>query len=190
MIRLRHILATVPAVTLLVVAGCKKDPDQTKMQYVPDMADTAAIKSQRDYLQPPEGSVALSVKSYKAVLMNPGKGPTEFPKPYAASIEESEKTMENPVKASPEVVAKGKVLWSTFCVPCHGSDGAGVGSVTDAFVQAPTLLSDINRTRKDGFFFHKITFGGAVMPSYGHAISAEERWTIIHYIRDLQKAAQ
>ncbi|NBQ53831.1 MAG: cytochrome c [Proteobacteria bacterium] len=42
----------------------------------------------------------------------------------------------------------------------------------------------------DGFYFHKMTFGGAIMPSYGHAISPQERWQIAHYIHELQRVAK
>lgn len=190
MIRLKHILATIPAVTLLATAACKRDPNQTKMQYVPDMADTAALKSQRDYLQPPEGSVALSAKSYKAVLMKGPAGAEDFPRPYPATIEEAEKTLQNPVPATPEALAQGKALWGKFCITCHGADGAGDGSITDIYPKPPNLIAKDYPARKDGFYFHKMTFGGAIMPSYGHAISAEERWMIAHYIHELQKAAQ
>lgn len=153
----------------LMLCGCHGDPNETKMQYTPDMADSAAIKSQREFLEPPEGSVALT-----AIL-------------YPATIEESEKVLQNPFPANEQVVAKGKQLYNTYCIVCHGADAKGQGFLGDTYPRPPDLTIEPNLKRGDGFFFHKITFGGPIMPGYGHAISAHERWQIVHYLRVLQK---
>lgn len=152
--------------------GCTKNPDQTKMQYVPDMADSAALKSQRDFLQPPEGAVTRT-----AIL-------------YPATLEDAEKNLQNPIPPSAEASAQGKSLWNKFCIPCHGSAGDSNGSITDVYPKPPNIVAKDYPVHKDGFFFHTITFGGALMPSYGHAISPEERWLIAHYIHDLQRMAK
>jgi len=165
-------LVLVALAALVVAPGCSPDPNTTKLQYVPDMADTAAIKAQRDFLNPPEGSVATN-----AIL-------------YPATIEESEKILRNPFPAAAESEAQGKKLYDTFCISCHGDDGKGKGSVTDLYPQPPDITNEAYVTRQDGFFFHKITFGGAIMPAYGYSISPHERWHIVHYVRVLQRAAQ
>jgi len=152
--------------------ACTKNPDQTKLQYVPDMADGAALKSQRDFLQPPEGAVTRS-----AIL-------------YPGSIEESEKVLDNPLPATPENLAAGKKLWNSYCIPCHGVKGNSQGSITDVYPAPPNLVDKDYPAHKDGFYFHKMTFGGAIMPAYGHAIAPQERWQIAHYIHELQRAAR
>lgn len=159
-------------VSTMAGVACTKNPDQTKMQYVPDMADTAALKSQRDFLAPPEGSVTRN-----AIL-------------YPATIEESEKVLDNPVPASAENLAAGKKLWNTYCIPCHGVRGDSQGSITDLYPAPPNLVAKDYPAHKDGFYFHKMTFGGAIMPAYGHAIAPQERWQIAHYIHELQRAAK
>ena len=149
-------------------SSCNNDPNVTKMQYVPDMADSAAVKPQRDFLAPPEGSVTMN-----AIL-------------YPASIEESEKVLKNPFPSNPQMADRGKVLFETFCIPCHGLVGKGDGSITDLYPPPPDISAASYLQRGDGFFFHKITFGGPIMPSLGHAISAQERWQIVQYLRVLQ----
>ena len=39
----------------------------------------------------------------------------------------------------------------------------------------------------DGYIYHKVKYGGAVMPIMGYAVAAEERWNIVNYIRELEK---
>ena len=85
-------------------------------------------------------------------------------------------------------MAAGKRLYNTYCTVCHGADGKGEGTLGAAY---PISVPDISRpdlaARKDGFFFVKISKGGAMMPSYGHATSPHERWQIISHLRTLQK---
>jgi len=170
--KVQHVVAgaAVLAAAALMQA-CNNDPNQTKLQYVPDMADSASVKPQRDFLAPPEGAVAMN-----AIL-------------YPATIEESATLLKNPFPASPEIEAKGQVLYDTFCIPCHGADAKGQGSITDLFPPPPDLTLEGSVGRTDGFLFHKITFGGPIMPAMGHSISAHERWQIVHYVRVLQQKA-
>jgi mono/diheme cytochrome c family protein len=50
------------------------------------------------------------------------------------------------------------------------------------------LHSERIRSFEDGRFYHVITNGKNIMPSYAAQISREERWAIVNYIRVLQKA--
>lgn len=166
----RRLLVALPfslGVTLLT--GCW-DNNTTKLQWMPDMADTGVVKAQRDYLDPPEGSVTMESM--------------EYPK----SAEDAETALTNPVASTPEVVAKGKVLFETFCIPCHGASGKGDDNTLHGlFPQPPNITHESYAKRKDGFFFYRISFGTALMPGYGHSITREERWIIVNYLRALQQ---
>jgi mono/diheme cytochrome c family protein len=153
----------------MFVAGCW-DNNTTKLQYMPDMADSPTVKAQEGYLDPPEHSVAMN-----AIL-------------YPKTIEESEQMLRNPYPNSEEILAKGQELFTTFCGSCHGASGAGEGTVSSYFPGIPNIAGEIYRNRQDGFFFSRITTGVGRMPGYGHAISPNERWYIIHHLRTLQKA--
>lgn len=159
--------------SIILTASCNKDPNDTKLQYLPDMADTPIVKAQREYLDPPEGSVASS-----AIL-------------YPATAEASEKALQNPFLQYPEGQAeKGKKFFNIYCVPCHGEAGKGDGTVTAKLPAPPDITTEAYAKRGDGFFFHTITFGVRNMPSYGHSIAAHERWLIVMYLRELQKAGK
>ena len=144
------------------------DPTQPKVQYVPDMADAPTMKPQENYLDPPEGAVSTN-----AIL-------------YPATAEEAEKNLQNPLPNEPQVVALGEKTYNTFCIPCHGAEAKGDGSITDLYPRPPDLTTEIYQKRADGFFFHRITFGANIMPGYGHAIMPHERWAAVHYLRKLQ----
>ena len=41
--------------------------------------------------------------------------------------------------------------------------------------------------RTDGYWQSYLSAGGAVMPSYGEALTPEERWHVVNYVRTLAK---
>jgi mono/diheme cytochrome c family protein len=94
----------------------------------------------------------------------------------------------NPVKASPESIAIGRARFGTFCTPCHGPEAKGgvSGPVATKFIPPPDLTSgDLQRQRTDGYWHSYIVVGGAVMPAYGEAVSSQEAWHIVNYLRSL-----
>lgn len=158
----------------VVFTGCRYDGTGTKMQWAPDMADSPAPKAQKTFLDPPEGSVAMNATF------------------YAKDSIEAEKTMAMPpeIANDPGADAKGKVLFDTFCIACHGADAKGGGSLGPTYPVPPDLTLAMYLARGDGFFFHTITFGSVIMPSYGYAISVPERWMIVKHLRTKQAAAK
>ena len=159
----------------LGLSACKQ-PNDTKWQYFPDMADGAMISHQMAPLLPPQGAVAMDALIYAD-----------------NSIEAETAFAQNPIQVPEFQVAffeqRGKQLYATFCDHCHGVKGMGEGTMTDVYPRAPNLTDAMYVKRKDGFFFHTITFGGALMPSLGHAVSEAERVMIILHVRKLQRQA-
>jgi mono/diheme cytochrome c family protein len=94
----------------------------------------------------------------------------------------------NPVKASAESLAIGKERFETFCVPCHGPEAKGgvTGPVAVKFVPPPDLSNAaLQGGRTDGYWHSYIMAGGAVMPAYGEALSSQEAWSVVNYLRTL-----
>ena len=92
----------------------------------------------------------------------------------------------NPVQATPQSIAAGKALFAIHCTPCHGPGGKGDGLVSPKFIPPPDLTNaSLQKQRTDGYFQHVIGTGGAVMPAYGEALSPEERWDVVNYLRSI-----
>ena len=92
----------------------------------------------------------------------------------------------NPVPASPASIKKGGDLFVVYCTPCHGVTGKGDGLVAAKFVTPADLTNpDLQKARTDGYWQSYLSVGGAVMPSYGESLSAEERWDVVNYLRTL-----
>jgi mono/diheme cytochrome c family protein len=94
----------------------------------------------------------------------------------------------NPVKSSEASVAIGKQHYTTFCVPCHGPEGKGgvSGPVATKFMPTPDLTNaELQKGRTDGYWHSYIVVGGAVMPSYGEAMSSTEAWHLVNFLRSL-----
>lgn len=97
----------------------------------------------------------------------------------------------NPVKRTAASVAIGKQHFTTFCAPCHGPEGTGgvTGPVATKFIPPPDLTNaEFQRQRTDGFWHSYILAGGAVMPAYAEALSSEEAWHLVNYLRSLVAA--
>ncbi len=161
---------------LLCAVACSRDPNQTKLTYMPDMVDCPIAKPQRNYLDPPQGSVAMN-----AIL-------------YPKDAEEAGKVLLNPLASTKDLAkvrVEGKFLYHQVCVTCHGADGKGHGTISDVFVPGADLTLDLYRGKPDGFLFHRITFGsGAIMEAQGDKLDPLERWKVVMYVRELQEKAK
>ncbi len=94
----------------------------------------------------------------------------------------------NPIRPTPESVATGQRLFGIYCTPCHGPGGKGDGLVAPKFIPPPDLTHpSIQTQRTDGYIQHVIGTGGAIMPAYGEALSAEERWHVVNFVRSLAR---
>jgi mono/diheme cytochrome c family protein len=97
----------------------------------------------------------------------------------------------NPIEASPEVLEKGKKLYTSKCEKCHGASGKGDGPDADPD-EAPEDLTDSSRAARnpDGVMFYKIWNGRKSPKMIGmktEGWSKEDVWTVIHYAKSLRK---
>lgn len=92
----------------------------------------------------------------------------------------------NPIAATPESIQAGADLYVVYCTPCHGASGKGDGLVAAKFVPPADLTNpDLQKGRTDGYWQSYLSVGGSVMPSYAEALSPEERWHVVNYLRTL-----
>jgi mono/diheme cytochrome c family protein len=97
------------------------------------------------------------------------------------------KNQKNPLAKSDKVIADGKKIADTNCVPCHGPKGQGDGPAAVALPLKPAnWTSTAVQAEADGELFWKITNGRGPMPPWKH-LGEKDRWALVHYIRSLKK---
>jgi len=146
-----------------------------------DMIDQQKLKPQRKdifngratgLMEPQPGTVAIG----------------EMPYPYAQNeANKAGAELVNPLKPTPEVVAHGKFVFENVCIACHGPRGAGDGNVTALFPKPPSLMTQKVRDWPDGQLFHRPMRGQNSMPSHARQVDANDVWSVIWYIREMQK---
>jgi len=105
------------------------------------------------------------------------------------SLEEMTLKMTNPLTATPANLAQGKDLFISNCAPCHGANATGDGPVAHLLHDQPkNLVSGLSKDLPDGYIYGVIRDGILLMPAYGDAMSAHERWDVVMYVRSLQQA--
>jgi len=110
-----------------------------------------------------------------------------IPYPYKGQDNPKE-VLANPFLPTKENIALGKAKYDIYCSPCHGYFADGDSRLRGQFPNPPTLHSQRARDFSDGMFYHIITNGQNIMPSYESQITRDERWAIVNYIRVLQRA--
>ncbi|HTR81735.1 MAG TPA: cytochrome c [Bacteroidota bacterium] len=92
-----------------------------------------------------------------------------------------------PFPVTHQVLDRGKDRFTTFCTPCHGQLGDGLGMIVQrGFPQPPSFHADSVRAEPAGFYFDVITHGFGRMFSYAPSVPVNDRWAIVAYIRALQ----
>ena len=97
--------------------------------------------------------------------------------------------MKNPEASNAESIAEGKTLYGTHCKSCHGTKGLGDGSKAAQLKTEPGNFSTAEfQSQSDGSLFYKTSEGRDDMPSFKKKIpEADERWSIVNYMRTLKK---
>lgn len=91
----------------------------------------------------------------------------------------------NPNPATADSINHGRKFFQIFCTPCHGKSGTGDGLVGAKFLIRPFDLTAENEQKvlSEGYIFGTVSFGGALMPSYGNDLSPSEVWDVVNYVR-------
>lgn len=178
--RIVSLLALASLLALLVGCGPRT---KTELEYAPQMYRSPAYKAQQydptsptlsKMRTPPAGTVAIDYEPYRLTMAD-------------SALQEQ---MPNPLPRSAEVLAVGQKYYNIYCVVCHGPKGDGMGYVVPkGFPKPPSYLTGATRQWGDGRIFYLITRGRGNMSSYAAQLNPTQRWSIVHYIRALQRAA-
>jgi mono/diheme cytochrome c family protein len=180
--RLGRIGAIAAAVTLLGgctdAAGYDLDYIMGYIPFIGTMRSSVAYEAQSMPRLPAEGTIP--------VMSPAGDVPGAFTQ---AQLDSAGNTLTNPLPATPEVLARGATVYANQCFVCHGAQGAGNGPVVGVgrFPMGPALNAAATAARSDGYLYGVIRVGRGLMPSYGDRVGHNDRWAVVHYLRDLQR---
>lgn len=101
-----------------------------------------------------------------------------------------------PIEANEANIKLGKIKYETYCSACHGYSGFGDGLVAkraaslgqDTWAPPTSLHADRVQKQPVGQIFHTISKGQGKMASYASSITPEERWSIVLYVKALQRS--
>jgi mono/diheme cytochrome c family protein len=156
-----------------LVAGCKHQ--KPNFVYAPQMHESPAVKAQElggGTGMPPKGTVPTG--EYEAYTFE--------------DADSAGAGLKNTLKPTMVALKRGKEIYNTYCIVCHGPTGLGNGFVVPPYPRPPSLQSDKVMKWPDGAIYHVVTKGQNLMPSYSYKIKPNDRWALIHYIRVIQRA--
>ena len=109
--------------------------------------------------------------------------------PLGAATQDEAAVLLNPLPRTEQVLSVGKQKFTERCAVCHGSLANGIGSLTAAYSAKPAnLQSQQFRDYSDGKIYWVIVNGKNAMPSHAADLSVDQRWSVVHYVRALQRA--
>ena len=172
------------ALGLATLAACSGSGERPMRVLFPDMFASLSYKAYDPHptlargqaLQlPPEGTAPLEDRLF----------------PYGAGAEEARRAgreLRNPFEPTPANLKRGRKVYDTICIVCHGPKGEGDGPIIGRFPNPPSLLADRARGLPDGQVFHVIARGQGIMPSHAAQVLPDDRWRVVLYLRGLQGA--
>ena len=97
-------------------------------------------------------------------------------------------SVKNPLAGNIEILKYAKVIYTSYCTPCHGSNGRGDGIAAASLPKKPAdHTSEYVQKQSDGALYWMVTTGKSPMPSYKTVLTNNQRWELINYIRTLAK---
>jgi mono/diheme cytochrome c family protein len=109
------------------------------------------------------------------------------PQVMEIDIPESAKKLQNPFKKDPKAINKGAIVYKKVCWTCHGDGGKGTGPQAAELETKPADFNDPKVVaRTDGELYYWIGHGGGEMQAFNEALTDEEIWKVVTYVRKLQ----
>jgi mono/diheme cytochrome c family protein len=171
---------------LMNLYSCNRNRNNPGWDYFPDMFYSTAYETNS---KNPNFENGMTMR-----VPVPGTVPRDFtPFEYTNDPEsriKAGKELANPFLMTPEALSGGKVIYTTFCIGCHGIAGKGDGHLYTSGlypIKPLSLSGDTASKLKDGEIYHTITLGIRSMGAHGSQIRPDDRWKLVLYTRKLQE---
>ena len=164
---------------LALLAACDPDTVVHKFGWYATMRHQRSIKPYARPIPPVEGAVPVAGG--------------ELPLTRATADR-----LANPRTRTAESFNRGRWVYQTYCLVCHGETGLGDGPVALAgggpLPGVPSLVDPTRPRMTDGVLYGMIIdaqrMGRGLMPRYGDKIYGNDRWDLVNYVRSLQLNAR
>lgn len=174
---------------LMLLTSCDRTKNDPGYTYFPDMTYSRAYET---YSENPNFGDGQTMREPVS-----GTVPMEMvPFPYEKTDQDlarAGRELSNPLQPTEANLQRGKELFTRMCQQCHGEKGDGQGFLytSKLYIYPPGVLtSEQTRNRPDGEIYHVITVGRNVMGAHGAMVRPEDRWKIVLYVRELEKASK
>jgi mono/diheme cytochrome c family protein len=183
------------AAVVITMVSCNKVRRSTGRVYMPDMAYSRAYETYASTEALQKEGVNYTAKPVDGTIAR-GDMLAIYPEKNDSTGYANSANFKNPL---PQLEAKQYLeaarLYLVNCGICHGEKLDGNGPLwkegSGPFPSKPaTLVGDPKyMAMAEGTMFHSITYGKNAMGSYASQLSTEQRWMVIHYIKEKQAAA-
>ncbi|WP_425637430.1 c-type cytochrome [Algoriphagus yeomjeoni] len=199
------------AVAGIALASCRAGGENQGLEYAPQMYHSVAYEPLTQIMDSETKGNLISTREdgkgeyFNSNINNPHNMNMREPVantvprnkqgylPYrykAFEIEEAGTSMKNPIELSDEVLTEGKRLYQLYCTPCHGTGGQGDGKVGAIIGGVANLTGGAYVGLSEGHIYHVITKGKGRMGAHGSQITPENRWKIVHYVKQELQGGQ
>ena len=141
--------------------------------------------------QPPAGTIAFGGNDYfsDAGRVSQDERLLQADKTFYQGKQGEEWVKTAPVELSMPRLREGQEYYETLCAVCHGRTGGGNGIMKEyGFNEIASLVDARVQKLPDGQIYHTIANGKGLMQGYGHQLEADTRWSVVLYVRALQRA--
>ncbi|MEW5794791.1 MAG: cytochrome c [Candidatus Zixiibacteriota bacterium] len=176
------------ALTILLVAGCSRHQpsDQPPVHIVQNMDDQPKVRGQAESRFFADGS-AMREPVEGTVARGWLRADSSFY--YTGRDADSVLIAGAPVIMSMERLQRGRERYDIYCSPCHGRLGNSQSiMVRRGMLPPPSFHEQRLRDVEDGHIFEVISNGIRTMPPYKYQIPVDDRWSIVGYVRALQRS--
>ena len=183
---------------MFLISSCDQaNPLSPGLEYMPDMYRSEAYKP---YTVNPVYKDSMEARKPVPGTISQGAFPNSpmsinqmiYPYPNTPEgYEAAGMNLKNPLEHTPLNLEKGKQLFNTMCIHCHGAKGDGNGTlkVTDEKFPVPAYTTDALKNLPEGKMFHTLNYGKGLMGSHASQLSKEERWACVMWVQELQREA-
>ncbi len=180
-----------------VIVSCSDVKRKPGSVYMPDMAYSRAYETYADHSNLKEAGINYTNMPVAGTISREEEMPFPYAKDKAGDTSNyfASKQVKSPIDSlSAKDEAEAERLYLINCGICHGSKLDGNGPLYNdgkgPYPVAPkNLLADaVVSVMPEGQMFYSVAYGKNTMGSYASQLSRKQRWMVIRYIKNKQKA--